>query len=90
MHLHRKYRSTKQYVNICLLLPLRSEFFFHRAVPAQGNARQTIAHAEEPPRGVLGIVDVKLQNVRTALRYRVVLSLPPKTKIPLWISCHSH
>ena len=27
MHLHRKYRSTKQYVNICLLLPLRSELF---------------------------------------------------------------
>lgn len=27
MHLHRKYRSTKQYVNICLLLPLRPEFF---------------------------------------------------------------
>ena len=59
-------------------------------MPAQGNARQATAHAEEPPRGVLGIVDVKLQNVRTALRYRVVLSLPPETKIPLWISCHSH
>ena len=27
MHLHRKYRSTKQYINICLLLPLRSERF---------------------------------------------------------------
>ena len=35
-------------------------------------------------------MDVKLQNVRTALRYRVILSLPPKIKIPLWVSCHSH